>query len=93
VQIGIGAVAVVVKTVRLAITVVVTLCQCREMDVKEEQRVNIKFCCEVDFSATKIVDLIQKAYGDAALSRTTINSNKNDVEQKLSRTKIKSNSN
>ena len=42
------------------------------MDVKEEQRVAIKFCCKVDFSATKTVELIQKAYGDAALSRTTI---------------------
>jgi hypothetical protein len=32
----------------------------------------IKFCCEVNFSATKTVELIQKAYGDAALRRTTI---------------------
>ena len=37
-----------------------------------EQRVAIKFCCKVDFSATKTVELIQKAYGDAELSRTTI---------------------
>jgi hypothetical protein len=72
VQIGVGAVAVVVKTERLALTAFVTLCQCREMDVKEEQRVAIKFCCKVDFSATKNVELIQKAYGDAALSRTII---------------------
>jgi hypothetical protein len=42
------------------------------MDVKKEQRVAIKFCCKVDFSATKSVELIQNAYGDAALSRTTI---------------------
>ena len=42
------------------------------MDVKEEQRVAIKFCCKVDFSATKTVELIQKAYGDAELSRTTV---------------------
>jgi hypothetical protein len=42
------------------------------MDIKEEQRVAIKFCCKVDFLATKAVELIQKAYGDAALSRTTI---------------------
>ena len=70
-QIGVSVVAVVVKTERLALTVV-TLCQCREMDVKEEQRVAIKFCCKVDFSATKTVELIQKACGDAALSRTTI---------------------
>ena len=32
----------------------------------------IKFCCKVDFSATETVELIQKAYGDAVLSRTTI---------------------
>ena len=32
----------------------------------------IKFCCKVDFSAIKTLELIQKAYGDAALSRTTI---------------------
>ena len=42
------------------------------MDVKEERHVAIKFCCKVNFSATKAVELIQKAYGDAALSRTTI---------------------
>ena len=42
------------------------------MGVKEEQRVAIKFFCKVDFSATKAVELIQKAYGVAALSRTTI---------------------
>ena len=71
VQIGVSVLAVVVKTERLALTVVVTLCQCCEMDVKEEQRVAIKFCCKVDFSATKTLELIQKAYGDAALSRTT----------------------
>jgi len=32
----------------------------------------IKFCSKADFSATKTVEPIQKAYGDAALSRTTI---------------------
>jgi hypothetical protein len=72
VQIGVSAVSILVKTERLALTVVVTLCQCREMDVKEEQRVSTKFCCKVDFSATKTVELIQKAYGYAALGRTTI---------------------
>jgi len=72
VQIGVSVVAVVVKTECLALTVVVTLCQCCEMDVKEQQRVVIKFCCKVNFSATKNVELIQKAYGDAALSRTQI---------------------
>jgi len=68
VQIGVSVVAVVVKT----LTVVVILCPCREMDVKEEQRMAIKFCSKADFSATKTVEPIQKAYGDAALSRTTI---------------------
>ena len=67
-QIGVIVVAVVVKTERLSLTVVVTMCQCREMVVKEEQRVAIKFCCKVDFSSTKTVELIQKAYSDAALS-------------------------
>jgi len=71
VQIGVSVVAVVVKTERLALTVVVTLCQCREMGVKEEGVV-IKFCCKVNFSATKTVELIQKAYGDTALSQTKI---------------------
>ena len=66
-QIGVSVVAVVVKTEHLALTVVVTLCQCREMDVKEVQHVAIKFCCKVDFLATKTVELIQKA-----LCRTTI---------------------
>jgi len=59
-QIDVGVVAVVVKTERLALTVVVTLCQCSETDVKEKQRVTIKFCCKVDFSASKTVELIQK---------------------------------
>jgi hypothetical protein len=72
VQIGVIVVAVVVETYRLAQTVVVTLCQCRETDVKKEQRVAIKFWCKFDFSATKTAELIQKAYGDAALGRTTI---------------------
>jgi hypothetical protein len=68
VQIDFTVVAVVVKTEHLALTVVVTLCQCCEMDVKEEQSVAIKFCCKVDFLATKTVELIEKAYSDAALS-------------------------
>ena len=72
VQIGFSVVVVVVKTELLALTVFVTLCQFREMDVKEEQRVAIKFCCKVDFSATKTVELIQKVYCDAALNLTTI---------------------
>ena len=75
-QIGVSVVAVVVnKTERLALTVVVTLCQCCEMDVKEEQRVAIKFCHKVDFSATKTVELIQKAYSDEALLFDLSNNN------------------
>ena len=69
-QIGVSEVAVV-NTESLALTVIVTQCQCREMDVKEEQLVAIKFCCKVDFSTTKTVELIHKSCGDAALSRTT----------------------
>jgi hypothetical protein len=42
------------------------------MDVKKEQRVAMKFCCKGDFSATKSVELFQKAYGEATLSRTRI---------------------
>ena len=57
-QIGVSVVAVVFKSESLARTVVVTLCQCREMDVKEQQRVAIKVCCKVDFSATKTMELI-----------------------------------
>ena len=52
-QIGVSVVAVVVKTERLALTVVATLCQCREMDVKDEQRVAIKLCCKFDFFGYK----------------------------------------
>ena len=52
-QIGVSVVAVVVKTECLALTAVVTICQCCEMNVKEEQCVAIKFCCKVNFSATK----------------------------------------
>jgi len=65
VQIGASVVAVVVKTERLALTFVVTLCQCREIDVKGEQHGANKFCCKVDFSATKTMELIQKAYGES----------------------------
>jgi len=43
--------------------------------------VAIKFCCKVDFLATKTVELIQKAYGDAALSQTIILSSTNGFER------------
>ena len=52
-QIGVSVVAVVVRTERLALTVFVTLCQCREMDVEEEQRVAIKFCLKSRFFGYK----------------------------------------
>ena len=48
-QIDISVVAVVVKTERLVLTVVVTLCQCHEMDVKEEQCVVINFAVKSIF--------------------------------------------
>jgi hypothetical protein len=57
VQIGVSVFAVVVKTERLALTVV-TMYECREMDVKEEQLVGIKFCCKFDLSTTMTVELI-----------------------------------
>jgi len=41
------------------------------MDVKEEQRVAIKFCCKVNFSATK-TGTDSEGLRDAALSRKTI---------------------
>jgi len=47
----------------------------------EEQRVAIKFCCKVNFLATKTVALIQKAHSDATLSRTTILSGTNGYER------------
>ena len=55
-QIGVSVVAVVVKTERLAVTFVVS--QCREMDVKEEQRVAIKFCCKVGYQNVIILSSI-----------------------------------
>jgi hypothetical protein len=67
VQSGVGVEAAVVNKRRLARTVVVAQCQSREMNVKEEQRVAIKFCCKADISASKTVELMRKAYGDAAV--------------------------
>jgi hypothetical protein len=72
VQTGVSVEVAVVKKRCLARTVVVAQCQSREMDVKEEQRVAIKFCCKADISASKTVELIRKAYGDVAVSQTTI---------------------
>ena len=42
------------------------------MDSKEEQRGAIKFCYNAGFSASDTVELVQKAYGDSAPSRTTV---------------------
>ena len=78
-QIGVSVFAVA-KRGRFALNVL-TRCQCREVDVEEEQRVAIKFCCKVDFSTTKTVELIQKACGDAALSQTTLLSGTNGFER------------
>jgi len=72
IQIGVSVVAVIVKTEHFALTVIVTLCQCREMDVKEENVWRLNFAVKSIFAATKTVELIQKVYGDAALSRKTV---------------------
>lgn len=40
------------------------------MDLKTEQRVNIKFCVKLGKSATETFQLLQQAYGDESLSRT-----------------------
>jgi hypothetical protein len=53
VQIGVSIDAVVVKTERLALTVVVILCQCHEMDVTEE-RVAIKFSVKSVFQLQRL---------------------------------------
>jgi hypothetical protein len=53
-------VAGVVKQGHLVRATVGAQCQSLEMDVKEEQRVMIKFCCKADISASKTVELIQK---------------------------------
>ena len=71
-QSGVSVEAAVIKKGCLARTVVVAQCQSREIDVKEEQRVAIKFCCKADILASKTMELIQKTYGHAAISRTTI---------------------
>ena len=39
------------------------------MDVRFEQRVNIKFCVKLDKTATETFQLLRDAYGDEALSR------------------------
>jgi plasmid maintenance system killer protein len=39
------------------------------MDVRFEQRVNIKFCVKLGKTATKTLQLLRDAYGDEALPR------------------------
>jgi hypothetical protein len=65
---GVSVVAGAVKEGRLVRATVGAQCLGREMDAKEEQHVT----CKADNSASKTVELIQKAYVDAAVSRTTI---------------------
>lgn len=73
VQIGVSAVAVVVKTKRLALTVVVSLCQCREVDVKEEQRVYIPALYEIfillSYTSVLYTCCLQKLHNPAVYFR------------------------
>jgi hypothetical protein len=42
------------------------------MDVGKEQKVAIKFCLKAGLSATEILVLVQKAYGNEALNRSNV---------------------
>ena len=42
------------------------------MDVRIEQRVNIKFCVKLNKTATETLQLLRDAYGDEALSRARV---------------------
>jgi len=42
------------------------------MDVRFEQRVNIKFCVKLSKTATETLQLLRDAYGDEALSRARV---------------------
>src|SRR5215469_15916158 len=44
----------------------------RRMDVRIEQRVNIKFCVKLGKTATETLQLLRDAYGDEALSRARV---------------------
>ena len=44
----------------------------RRMDVKVEQRVNIKFCLKLGKTTTETLQLLRDAYGDEALSRARV---------------------
>ncbi|WP_316399518.1 leucine zipper domain-containing protein [Bradyrhizobium sp. 33ap4] len=41
------------------------------MDIKHEQRANVKFCVKLEKSATETFEMIRQAYGDESVSRTT----------------------
>ena len=45
---------------------------CLVIDVMEEQRVAIKFCVKAGKSAVETFELINKAYGSAAMSRAIV---------------------
>jgi hypothetical protein len=45
---------------------------CLAISVMEEQRVAIKFCVKADKSALETIELINKAYGSAVMSRTNV---------------------
>jgi len=45
---------------------------CLVIVVMEEQRVAIKFCVKAGKSAVETVELINKAYGSAAMSRANV---------------------
>ena len=42
------------------------------MDVRFEQRVNLKFCVKLGKTATETLQLLRDAYGDEALSRARV---------------------
>jgi len=44
----------------------------RRMDVRVEERVNIKFCVKLGKTATETLQLLRDAYGDEALSRAQV---------------------
>lgn len=69
---GVSVVSVLVKQGCFAQLVFVILCQKFEMDVKKEQHVATQFCCKVGLLATETLGMVQKAYGDAALTRSNI---------------------
>ena len=45
---------------------------CLVIGVMEEQRVAIKFCVKASKSAVETIELINKAYGSAAMSRANV---------------------